>query len=166
MKSETEVAIQTAAWCERRLLSNSNPASALRSVELTPEDIIMSEASIAGVPQRELNVRRSRLVCRLVGRREQLSLTIPVQRSLRGRVLGFELDASFVDGVAAAETNGFFDDNDLPPWDTWIAFRAVDGWSSPVLLSWVPDELVPLVDRGIVVHMCDAFRWVEMSLLI
>ena len=75
----------------------------------------------------------------------------------KGRLLGFEIDACFFDGVAPAETEGFFDDEDLPPWDTWVAFDLRSGR----LVSWVPDALVDLADKGVKVHFADAYAWMS-----
>jgi hypothetical protein len=52
---------------------------------------------------------------------------------------------------------GFFDGNDNPPWDTWIA--DFDG----VLVSWVPKALVPLAIRGIAAECAGMLGWVVDS---
>jgi hypothetical protein len=75
-------------------------------------------------------------------------------------MLAFELEASFFDGVATAQTNGLFDPEDLPPWDTWLSYGSFPSFRGDVLLSWIPKTFVPLAELAIRAHMCDAYRWV------
>jgi len=79
-----------------------------------------------------------------------------------GRLLLYFPDANLADGAAEAETDGFFDIHNVPPWDTWIGlFR--DGSSDPsftdYLVSWVPGDFVPLVERGIYVNPEHCTLW-------
>jgi hypothetical protein len=41
--------------------------------------------------------------------------------------------------LAAAQ--GFLDEDDSPPWDTWLGLDVLDVSRGPVLLSWVPRDL-------------------------
>jgi hypothetical protein len=57
-------------------------------------------------------------------------------------------------------SRGFFDEDNTAPWDTWISYvveaapgrdRAApssDYWRT-YLISWVPPQLIELVDRGL-----------------
>lgn len=49
------------------------------------------------------------------------------------------------DGGAELYSQGFFDMDDLPPWDTWVA---VGDERLFLLVSWVPNDLIPLVYSG------------------
>jgi hypothetical protein len=40
-----------------------------------------------------------------------------------GRLLAFALDHTLSDGAAYVATNGFFDGDNIPAWDTWITYR-------------------------------------------
>lgn len=52
---------------------------------------------------------------------------------------------SLYDRLAEQWSHGYFDENDLPPWDTWIAyFTRFDA-----LLSYVPASLVQSLNAGI-----------------
>lgn len=81
-------------------------------------------------------------------------------------MLAYFPDAELADGAAEAETDGFFDVNDTPPWDTWVALFSDLGavHESAVanyLVSWVPPRLVEVVQRGIDVSMVGCIAWVE-----
>lgn len=72
-----------------------------------------------------------------------------------GRLLLYFPDAELSDGAAETETGGFFDVENVPPWDTWIAlFRDEDADVSfaECLIGWVPQEFVALAGRGIRVN--------------
>lgn len=83
-----------------------------------------------------------------------------------GRLLQYDPDASDASGGALMASAGFFDWDDAPPWDTWVAFFAVGQesrarapWQS-FIVSWVPPRLVEIVDAGIAVcPMTDCIAW-------
>jgi len=59
-------------------------------------------------------------------------------------------------GLLRSLRRGFFDFENVPPWDTWICYVAGKGvndarWHpfDAYLLSWVPVSLVDLVTAGI-----------------
>jgi hypothetical protein len=122
--------------------------------------------SVRGKSGQEITLERIRVVDELVQKRRQLitSLSDNVSRDAGGRVLAFELDASFFDRVAAAETGGFFDSEDLPPWDTWISYCFDRSRSRWVLVSWVPASCISIVELATRVHMANAYQWVEAPL--
>ena len=70
-----------------------------------------------------------------------------------GRILAYWPGENLADGAARSATAGFFDVNNVPPWDTWLAF--VDG----ALYAWVPAELVDRVQQGIDVNPEECIRW-------
>lgn len=45
----------------------------------------------------------------------------------------------------------------MPPWDTWIAYLQRD--QDCILVSWVPNEMVDLVNSGIEVCPEQCFNW-------
>jgi len=71
----------------------------------------------------------------------------------KGRLLHYEPYENVSDGASEYSSNGFFDVNDAPPWDTWISF---DGRR---LLSWVPEVLVPLAQQGLDANPVECIRW-------
>jgi hypothetical protein len=85
-----------------------------------------------------------------------------------GRFLVFDPGQSLSDGAAALESNGLFDDDNVPAASTWVAFveeptRSQGRWMpfQSYLLCWIPDTLVDAAQRGIVVNPEECIRWAE-----
>jgi len=84
--------------------------------------------------------------------------------SLRmGRLLYFAPGLSIFDGAAMVVSGGFFDEETFPPSDTWIAYlkEKTDHKGHPpgYLLSWVPEQVINLVEDAIVVDPTESIRW-------
>lgn len=60
-----------------------------------------------------------------------------------GRLLLYAPDENLFDGAAQYSSKGFFDVNNVPPWDTWVCFF------EQYLVSWIPPQLVELANQGI-----------------
>ena len=81
-----------------------------------------------------------------------------------GRLLAWERDTTIDDGVGEAETKGYLNASDMPPWDTWVAY--VDRASPEVgncLVSWVPAPFVAAVARAIEANAYGALYWLRDS---
>jgi len=83
-----------------------------------------------------------------------------------GRLLTYFPDAELEDGAAEAETGGFFDVNDTPPWDTWVGLfsdpeASRDSSFATYLVTWVPPGLIETAQRGIDVSMLDCIAWLD-----
>ena len=79
---------------------------------------------------------------------------------VRGRLLVCQVNESISSGESEAETQGFFDINDRPAWDTWVASAPRPPESShATLVSWVPWEFVLVVQRGIEVNPYQCIFW-------
>jgi hypothetical protein len=76
-----------------------------------------------------------------------------------GKLLRYEPDYNVSDGAAQDITQGYFDLNDTPPWDTWVCFI------QPSLISYVPEPLVSLAQSGIDVNPVDCIGWIDKPLL-
>ncbi len=105
---------------------------------------------------------RAEVVSSVVLRRSQLlsSETNPAEgksdSDLRGgRLLLYAPDENLADGAAKYSSYGFFDVDNAPPWDAWLAF------SRGTLLSWVPPQLLTLVQSGIDVNPECCIRWMN-----
>jgi len=70
-----------------------------------------------------------------------------------GRILLHAPNDNLSDGAATYPSKGFFDVNNVPPWDTWVCY--VDSY----LVSWVPPVLEELVSAGIAVNPEECIRW-------
>jgi len=77
------------------------------------------------------------------------------------------ISESVWDGAAAAESGGFFDGDDLAPWDTWICYvpeRAADEGGvarRSRIVSWAPPALLDLIAAGIHVNPVDCISWAD-----
>lgn len=70
-----------------------------------------------------------------------------------GRIMLYAPDENLFDGAAKYSSKGFFDVNNVPPWDTWVCY--VDGY----LVSWVPPVLEGLASAGIEVNPEECIQW-------
>ena len=150
---------QTIAWCQSRC-DASDPAGSLRSPSLRPSVLAANRAGAV------------RLVCdhrcawdaatRAAG---------PASTVAGGRLLVFAPDETLCDGAAEEETNGFFDVENAPPWDSWVALFHCETWpigsavqrdhSCDYLVSWVPSAYVDVADRGIEVNPETCIMWLD-----
>jgi hypothetical protein len=92
----------------------------------------------------------------------------PEERTPDGRMLAFDPSQSLSDGAAAAESAGFFDDDNTPPWDCWLVFveeapRLSDRWSAfdSYLLCWIPARWVERVQGAVDVNPEECLRWAD-----
>lgn len=76
-------------------------------------------------------------------------------KSARGRILIYAPDENLCDGAAKYSSKGFFDDDNIPPWDSWVCF---DG---RCLVSWVPPLLCQLAEAGIEVNPEGCIWWAD-----
>lgn len=81
---------------------------------------------------------------------------IPVN-PYEGRLLLFTPQDSLSDGAATVASEGFFDVDNVPAWDTWLYF---DGH---ILASWVPPQLIAKVQSGIDVNPEGCIRWADQT---
>jgi hypothetical protein len=72
-----------------------------------------------------------------------------------GRLLLYNPSENLADGAAQQSSNGFFDQNNVPPWDIWVSFSE---WT---LVSWVPPALIEAAQMGIDVNPENCIRWAE-----
>jgi hypothetical protein len=111
----------------------------------------------------QIEAHRDGVVRELGDRRAQL-LGQPLQSNAEGgRILAFDLEATFFDEVPAEVTDGFFDAEDLPPWDTWISYGFHPKLKTNVLFAWVPVEFETLVERAVQASFANAYQWVELN---
>jgi uncharacterized protein (TIGR02996 family) len=152
---------ETMAWCARK-------HGSLRTPALQPPHIFRESrpGALRTYPERRRIVHdfvaiRARLLA------EEGNNPWNVTGELAGgKLLLFWPDQSCFDGAAEAASKGFFDSDNVPAWDTWVWYASVEqtgtvglnaGWS--YLVSWVPPELVELVDWGIRVNPEQCILW-------
>jgi hypothetical protein len=93
----------------------------------------------------------------------------PITKDLdlrRGRLLCYFPDANLADGAAEVASEGFFDTNNIPPWDSWVGLYRSDlrDVSQKVyLISYVPEVFLGLASRGIEVNPEECIMWLRDS---
>ncbi len=105
-----------------------------------------------------------RRVVASVARARQAALKWPGRRQAGhlagGRLLAFAPDDNLADGAAEVETNGYLDSDNVPPWDTWIAYL-YESKPRQYVVSWVPPNFVDSVTRGIEVNPEGCIWWAD-----
>jgi hypothetical protein len=96
------------------------------------------------------------------GRRLPMSLAT---RVLPGRLMVYFPHLNLCDGAAEMESSGFFDVDNAPPWDTWVAcFEDPEsGGSGPYVIAWVPEPFIAAADAGISVNPECCIVWLDES---
>jgi len=149
---------QAIAWCERHF-DVAAISTSLRSERLRPRILEIDRAAVV----RDVAHQRAA---------DPAVRSAPAVQSIEdlrgGRLLVYFPDMELADGAAQAETNGFFDVNDAPPWDTWVGLFSDpeltgQGEKGVYLVSWVPAELTPIVQEGLDVSMTECIVWLENS---
>lgn len=116
-----------------------------RPAALTPYLVRFDPMSIDVKTHRAREVERVCVAREYAIRREGHRTGEPVTAIDGGRLLGFRPDDTLSDGAAEAASNGWFDVDNEPPWDAWIAYDAAAG----VLAAWVPPEFVDAVQDAV-----------------
>ena len=158
---------QTVAWCAGRDLVSTN-AESLRTPELSPPSFAYAET----FEQRremveELAEKRLKLL-RLQGRYRVL----PARDLSGGRLVLYDPDLNRFDSTSLVESYGYFNWDNLPPWDTWVAYvrdeererearRAGDeeaGFDS-YLAAWAPPRYLELAAAGVRANAEGCLLW-------
>jgi len=71
-----------------------------------------------------------------------------------GQILAFQIEVSTHDGAPSAE-NGFVDNADIPPIDTW--FYLANGF----LYCWIPERFVTIMQDVINVEILGSYQWID-----
>ena len=93
-----------------------------------------------------------------------------------GRLLLFVPNDSLSDGAATLASSGFFDRDNLPPWDTWAFTASIESnevprwaWSKAetkaVFVAWAPPEFLTVADHGIEANPEQCIAWAPNELL-
>lgn len=89
-----------------------------------------------------------------------------------GKLLTYFPNENLADGVAEEASSGFFDADNIPPYDTWIwmaentqtvlypSRRKIDVPNN-YLIAWVPPLFIPAAKRGLDVHVEACISWLD-----
>ena len=90
---------------------------------------------------------------------------ITKDRGLRlGRLLCYFPEANLADGAAEVASEGFFDINNIPPWDTWVGlYRSdlLDVGHKVYLISYVPEMFLRHAGKGVDVNPEQCIMWLH-----
>jgi len=75
-----------------------------------------------------------------------------------GRILVVEYGENIPDGALQVETEGFFDEWDLPPIDTWF-YNDYSAERGGILFTWIPEEFIELVSKAIDIQFLGILHW-------
>jgi hypothetical protein len=119
----------------------------LRSPELKPRFGVdeFGDDALWGKAVAEVVARRSRLTAGTSAEKRDTNVL--------GRLLLYTPSENLACGAAEASSNGFFDVNNVPPWDIWVDF------SEGTLVSWVPLALLDVAQMGISVNPEGCICW-------
>jgi len=139
---------KTIAWCLPKV-DLTSPALCLRSHESRPRIFTTGHLNTTAEALRH---------------RYGAPPPAPTRDLCGGRLLVYWPDMDLADGAAEAESRGFFDVNNCPPWDTWVAFVQYPAeHEQSYLVAWVPREFIELADAGIQVIPEECVKWLADS---
>ena len=146
--------IETVAWCE--LTPIKPPVTRFRSPELHP-DGNLDPAHYSSSLVETVCRRRAELL----NERKALSLH---ELAKDGQLLVFYPGLSLFDGAAELSSEGYFNFNNEPPWDTWVYFGETPQSLEPedyrfFLLSWVPKSYLSIAQSGIDANPEGCIEW-------
>jgi hypothetical protein len=152
---------QAIVWC-RDEGSIQQPRTSLRMCNREKYDLASQHHQVFSVClERSTRLSRS-------GRRN-LS---PVTGLCGGRLLAYFPGDNLFDGWAETVSEGFFDVNNIPPYDTWVwmvrnirTFEYEDHEQGEIeanyLVAWVPPDFIPLASRGVEANPERCILWLD-----
>lgn len=137
---------ETISWDQRRV-ALGNMAESLRSPALAPPSALPWPETVHAVAEKRVQQ---------LGRSWRRSL----EPFGGGLLLLYFPAPSHSGGKARAASDGYFDERDVPPWDTWVAY--VEEASRSYLAVWVPPEGLASVTAALRVTGA-SLRWLDGS---
>ena len=154
----TERLAQTIFWCSSRV-DISNPRDCLQTPELRPGIFERNRFSAVDT----VAVERDRS-----GGNEIRNAKIPHNLG-GGKLLAYFPEINLACGAAEDESDGFFDVQNVPAWDTWIAYVEEetnrDCYGS-YLIAWIPPEFIELASGGINCNPEECLVWLSETSVI
>jgi len=152
---------ETISWCRDAGLP-SQPRTSLRTCKPALDDLTSQSHQVFRVCL-ERSARLS------ASGKQNLS---PAADLCGGRLLAYFPDDNLCCGTAEAESQGFFDVDNIPPYDTWVwmvrnvrTFAHADGacgeMDANYLVAWVPPDLIQLANAGVAVNPETCILWLD-----
>jgi hypothetical protein len=167
---------ETIEWCVVR--ATEGGPDRLRSQELRP-DTAREESSAQAL------CVSSELITGVVETRRRVlaelgwAVTVGATNLAGGRLLVSAYEYTNHNGASAGATGDYLDEDDVPPWDTWIGEVAglqggEDDWpptlashlgdgppNRGLLVSWVPRAFIPVIQAGLEVECMGMLCWAD-----
>lgn len=146
---------QTIWWCSQKS-DITNPYECLRTEELRPEIFEESRASAVQT-----------VIYRRLTQGEPVIRNLKPSKNLAGgKLIVYFPNMNLACGVSQDITEGFFDHNNVPPWDTWISYfndssKHIN--EASYLVSWIPPVFIDSVDKAINAIPEECVLWLEDS---
>lgn len=86
--------------------------------------------------------------------RDNINLNLS-EFDLSGRILVFKIDITTYDGAPVANSEGFVDEADIPPIDTWFYI------TKEYLYCWIPDMFISVMQDAIDVEIFGSYEWLQ-----
>lgn len=168
MESTIELAIfkkrlsETIAWCNEHIVPE-DPVGSLRTKGLRPPGLKLCHRfniDLHDVVQAIADERASSLQYWLK------THSLPAGLANGHLLICTSAQESIPDGAVTELSKGFYDDDDMPPWDTWLCYLYDDEilsngkiYRCEYLVSWVPPEFIDLANIGVEKHFLDCMTW-------
>jgi hypothetical protein len=138
---------ETIAWCSLKRLTSEAPYDG-PFLSQRPSEEMWSESEL-----------QPHLI--LTGQLRSLQLRPAIQESLQplsqwvSNVNEVAAKRSPQHGAAQVQSLGFFDVDNVPPWDTWVAMEG------RYLLPWVPPQMLKFTSAGAEVNPEECIKWAD-----
>lgn len=80
---------------------------------------------------------------------------VPADLNQLGRVLRFEINVTTHDGAPCTESEGFVDESDILPINTWFYV------TSKYLYCWIPASFIAIMQHTIEVEILGSYEWLK-----
>ena len=159
----TPAAREAAAWCS----SATSQAACWRIPALDPSSILAIPSWLSSTPWEKWHALRELSFYEAVEyiNRTRSSILRDAASDVGesgfvqtgGRLLLYEAFESVNCGASQASSDGFFDIEDAPAWDTWFHYE------NGTISCWIPNSAVARVQAGIDANPVDCIHWASWS---
>jgi hypothetical protein len=155
---------ETIAWCSKRAKPD-DPKDSLRHPQLRPPSFWYATRDLLSPISIVEDFMKLRAI-ELIDWRGESMVKAPADNLAGGRLLAYFPFANLADCAAEAESGGFFNSDNEPPWDTWLCFLddaprlyEHDVSYQYYLISWIPPQFIDVANAGIEVNPEMCIQW-------
>ncbi len=135
-------------FARARLLDIAPLEAQLRSPDLKPDPFLPDPSH-----EKSNKILRSVVSRRAEILRSEKRSPAPTDQLAAGKLVLFSPEETLTDGAARYSSKGFFDIDNVPPWDTWVAFQ------EQYVIGWVPPQLIELANAGVDANPEQCILW-------